>query len=85
MQVTFPACLTAQQRAALHAAAEESGLPHQSSGTAAERRIAVGGGDTEVSNLLMMSQESCAKYFPDGADSLLLVSLPTVGWARRLI
>lgn len=48
-QVKFPACLTAQQRATLHAAAEESGIPHQSSGSDAERRITLGGpGQAEV-------------------------------------
>ena len=42
LQVHFPASLTAQQRAALHSAAEEAGISHASSGEGAARHITLG-------------------------------------------
>ena len=40
--VLLPPTLTARQRAAVHQAAEEAGLPHESSGDGNERRLTVG-------------------------------------------
>lgn len=64
-QVTFPACLTAQQRAALHAAAEENEVPHQSSGTDSERHITIGHmGQAEVRKFVSSRQTSAWNVLP---------------------
>lgn len=41
--VVLPPSLTPRQRAAVHQAAEEAGIPHESIGEGGERRLAVGG------------------------------------------
>lgn len=51
VQLLFPPLLTARQRAAIHAAGEQSGLPHVSAGEGAERRISLGPAGGTVVNV----------------------------------
>ena len=51
LQLVFPPCLSAGQRAVLHEVAARAGLPHSSHGKGAERHLRLGSGEQQVTVL----------------------------------